>query len=644
MSSWPDTRVHWKILYGFMFVVILPVGLLLWARAAEPGVSLPVPASIAVGIAVALAGIAIMITGMSTLMLYGKGLPMSAFPPPKYVQRGIYRLVPHPIYIGFTLLCAGSAVALESSAGLWLVSPIVLLGSTALVQGFEKHDLQNRFGPSIAQAVIHLPSSRQKVPTVAERLSVYLLLFVPWLALYEAIAFLGTPADAVVVYLPFEKNFPVYEWTELFYGSTYVFVLLVPLVATSSRDLREFTISGLTATAGITLLFVLVPFIAPPREFTPHGFPGALLMWERAHDTPAAAFPSFHVVWAFLAAHAYSKARPSSRALWWLWASLIAVSCVTTGMHGIIDVVGGALVVPFVLRTSAVWQLVRGLTERIANSWKERHIGPVRIINHGIYAGLGSAIGLSLIGILLGPEYFGPMLIVGFSGLIIAGLWAQYFEGSPTLLRPFGYYGSVVGVFLGSPLAHLFGGDIWLLLCAFAAAGPFIQAAGRLRCLVQGCCHGREAPPSVGIRYLHPRSRVFRLANLTNVPIHPTPLYSIMWNFLIGVFLLRLWSLHVSVTLIGGLYLILNGLGRFVEESYRGEPQTPFVGKLRLYQVIAIVSILVGAVITTVSSAPAPAAQFNWPAVVGGFIFGLACWFALGVDFPNSNRRFARLV
>jgi hypothetical protein len=26
------------------------------------------------------------------------------------------------------------------------------------------------------------------------------------------------------------------------------------------------------------------------------------------------------------------------------------------------------------------------------------------------------------------------------------------------------------------------------------------------------------------------------------------------------------------------------------------------------------------------------------------FVFGAMCWFALGVDFPHANRRFARLV
>ena len=269
----------------------------------------------------------------------------------------------------------------------------------------------------------------------------------------------------------------------------------------------------------------------------------------------------------------------------------------------------------------------------------------MRVINHGLYAAAGTSAGLLIIGVLLGPGSVGPAVVVAFSSLITAALWAQFIEGSPSLLRPYGFYGGVIGVILGSLIAGLMGGNIWQLLGAYAVAGPLIQSAGRLRCLVQGCCHGREAPPNIGIRYTHPRSRVCRLADLANTPIHPTPLYSIIWNVFLGITLARLWSLHASLPLITGLYLILNGLGRFVEEAYRGEPQTPIVGGLRLYQWTAVASVVVGAVLTTLStSSVIPDWQFSWTAVGAAAGFGLVTWFALGVDFPGSNRRFARLV
>jgi prolipoprotein diacylglyceryltransferase len=184
------------------------------------------------------------------------------------------------------------------------------------------------------------------------------------------------------------------------------------------------------------------------------------------------------------------------------------------------------------------------------------------------------------------------------------------------------------------------------LLAALAVATPWIQLLGRLRCLVQGCCHGQPAGAAIGIRYHHRRSRVIQIAALAGVPIHPTPLYSILGNVLIGVVLLRLRLLGASGGLLVGTYFILGGLARFVEESYRGEPQTKAVGGLRIYQCMAVGSVAAGMLVTTLLPAAraagvvAPGAAL-WAMATG---VGLLTGFAMGVDFPGSNRRFSRLA
>jgi prolipoprotein diacylglyceryltransferase len=75
---------------------------------------------------------------------------------------------------------------------------------------------------------------------------------------------------------------------------------------------------------------------------------------------------------------------------------------------------------------------------------------------------------------------------------------------------------------------------------------------------------------------------VCRLSPLGGVPAHPTPLYSILWNVVIALAVGRLWSLRAPLGFIAGVYLLLGGVGRFVEEAYRGEPQTPVHAGLRL--------------------------------------------------------------
>jgi prolipoprotein diacylglyceryltransferase len=118
-----------------------------------------------------------------------------------------------------------------------------------------------------------------------------------------------------------------------------------------------------------------------------------------------------------------------------------------------------------------------------------------------------------------------------------------------------------------------------------------------------------------------------------------------LWNALIGLLLIRLWSLHAALSLIIGLYFILAGIGRFAEEAWRGEPQTLVVAGLRLYQWAAIVSVFLGAVFSAIgSSMPAPSPQFRWSAVLPAAVFGVVVSCAMGLDFPDSNRRFSRLA
>src|ERR1017187_2126356 len=279
--------------------------------------------------------------------------------------------------------------------------------------------------------------------------------------------------------------------------------------------------------------------------------------------------------------------------------------------------------------------------EHIANSWREWRLGPLRIINHGVYGAVGAFLIVAIAGTLMGPDHAGALVVTSAAALAGAGLWAQFVEGSPRLLRPFGFYGGLFAVMAASLLSSA----PMLIMAAFCVGAPWLQAMGRLRCLVQGCCHGRPARPDIGIRYVHLRSRVCRLADLKGVPLHPTPLYSILWNVVIAMVVTRLWVVHAPLGLIGGLYLILTGIGRFSEEGYRGEPQTPVLAGLRLYQWIAIGTVLCGAAITALApGSTAPAAHFSWTVLAIAAAFGAVSMLLLGVDAPQSPRRFARLT
>jgi protein-S-isoprenylcysteine O-methyltransferase Ste14 len=633
------------LLYAAAWALLAPVGLVLWAVATAESIPLPALHSPAAGMLLVAAGVLLMGSGMHGLAAYGGGLPMNAYPPPRLANRGIYGWVAHPIYIGFVAAAAGAAIWSGSASGLWLVTPAAALALTALVLGYERHDLRRRFGTP-PRPLIALPGTEPGPPLLRERLSVHVLVLLPWLLSYEALHLAGVPRDAVTSHLPFEAGWPVLEWTEAIYASTYAMVVLTPFLVRSRAALRGFAVSGLFATAVVSLIYIAVPLTAPPRPFDPATPLGHLLAFERAMGHTVAAFPAFHVIWPLLAAAALrSRGR-----VWSLvahgWALLIAASCITTGMHSLLDVAAALAITPLLRDPARIWATLRRTAEHVANSWREWRAGPVRIINHGFYAGAGGALGAWIAGVVAGPELLGAVVMISIAGLVVAAIWGQFLEGSSVLLRPIGFYGGIAGGLAGIATLALLGLDWLTALLGFALAMPWVQAAGRLRCLVQGCCHGAPVAAHVGIRYAHSRSRVTQIAGLTGTPLHATPLYSLIGNVVTGVLLLRLQMLGAPAGIIIGAYFILNAVVRFVEESYRGEPQTPIVARLRVYQWIAAAGFLIGVAFTLAGPAAIPAAGAVGDARVlgGALLVGIIGWFVTGVDFPGSNLPFSRLA
>lgn len=642
-ASSPQRSIAGRVLYGTLFAVVVPLALAIWAHNSAGVIEAPAFQNRNYGAAIAVVGVLAILTGMLALWRQGGGLPMNAFPPPRFVAGGIYSLVPHPIYGGFVLACAGVAVFTGSASGLWLITSTVALACAALVLGYEMPDLRRRFGPPSES--LWLPADRDGPPKLIERLRVYLVVILPWFVCFELLCRFSKPPEAIQTYWRFERSWPVITWAEPLYFSAYVAVLVFPLCVCSPTKLRRFATLGYAAMALVFPLYLLLPFYVPPRPFVAHTLMGSWAAWERSSTAGAAAFPSFHVVWTCIVVSAIAPASRRNRFIAWTWAVLVGASCIVTGMHSVADVLAGFAVFLAIAYMPAIWTRILCTAERIANSWREWRIGPVRIINHGAYAGTAAAVGILLIDGFLGPGNTVLSLAICTGALIGAALWAQWVEGSPALLRPLGFYGGMLGSMIGATLAFVLGVPLWSAFAAICVAAPWIQAIGRLRCLVQGCCHGSGVQTVKGIRYTHPRSRVCRIAHLDGQPIHATPVYSILWNGVVGAALIRLVTLHASAAFICGVYLLLSGSGRFVEEAYRGEPQTRIIAGLRFYQWIAIVCVIAGAALTCVRNT---SALLILPARISTIVLALGCglltWFVSGVDFPESSHRFARLT
>jgi len=602
-----------KVLYAFLFLVLVPAGLWLWARSTQPFITLPAVKSVTAGWVLMGLGLALMLLSMYYLKQYGKGLPMNAYPPPVLVTGGPYRLLHHPIYWGFGLLLSGWFIYEGSASGLWLVTPVTILAMMALVMGYEGLALRQRFPGKQPTTLLDLPQNNQELPVLHQRIAAvfWLLLF-----LYTGNLLVATASGNTV--LPFTTLSADPQSIDPIFISL-ALIVVVPFLLQQQAGLRRWVIAScitVVCFAGCGLLCSFSSAVIVPLVFV-------AIAWILC----------FH------------QSKPTGWLL--LLPALLLITVLLMRIPSpLLHLAASVLLFCIAFYYRSCWHQLKNLAERIANSWQEWVFGKIRIINHGLYVGVGAFAGVLLAGTLAGEDYAVALLIFSIIVTICAALWAQLIEGSEKLKRPFGYYGGLVGILAGSPVVWLMGYNVWVILGVVAVAMPWVQAIGRLRCLVNGCCHGgRTHHAELGIRYTHPRSRVCTISHLKGALLHPTPLYSILWLTPVGLLLLTLWLRGCSMPLILGLYLILTSLGRFVEEAYRGEAQTPVIKGLRLYQWTAIVALVTGICITVIKvQIPALQPGFSMQTLAAAAFTGLFLFFAMGVDFPYSNARFSRLV
>jgi len=115
---------------------------------------------------------------------------------------------------------------------------------------------------------------------------------------------------------------------------------------------------------------------------------------------------------------------------------------------------------------------------------------------------------------------------------------------------------------------------------------PLGQALGRLGCFFGGCCHG--IPTNVPWAVSFPNGQY-----PPSVKVHPTQLYEMLIYLCIFILLWKLRKKEMKNGLKFSLYLLLAGLGRFIVEFYRINPQTPLF-RLTAPQIIAILGMMLG--------------------------------------------------
>jgi phosphatidylglycerol:prolipoprotein diacylglycerol transferase len=160
------------------------------------------------------------------------------------------------------------------------------------------------------------------------------------------------------------------------------------------------------------------------------------------------------------------------------------------------------------------------------------------------------------------------------------------------------------GVFLGAFLAALVAG-VWLFrrhrlqplptLDALVPSVALGQSIGRIGCLLAGCCWGSPCELPWAITYTNPDAAAM-VGTPLHVPLHPFPVYSAVFNFLLYLGLAGLYARRPAPGRVFASYLLIYGCGRFLLEEYRGDLSRGFVfdGALSTSQLISVILVVFG--------------------------------------------------
>lgn len=194
----------------------------------------------------------------------------------------------------------------------------------------------------IDRRIEFLPADEDTALTTWERIRFLLVVLLPWLGLYEFTSHLHLSGTAFQ--FAFEDSLPTYPWTAPVYQSIYAVAVAAPWIARTRRDLRRLTISAWLAMAVVFPIYWIVPSSAPRRPLVVNNWVTQVLAWERNTYPPSEAFPSFHVLWVIFLARLFRPAWLGA-----LYVAAVAVSCVTTGMHYIPDVLASLAIAPLLV-------------------------------------------------------------------------------------------------------------------------------------------------------------------------------------------------------------------------------------------------------------------------------------------------------
>lgn len=143
---------------------------------------------------------------------------------------------------------------------------------------------------------------------------------------------------------PIDKWFPFLPWTVWIYCSEYFLIYSAFFLSTNEQNYNRFLYAFLFLQVLSSTVFMFHPTTFP-RELFPLVQDGSLTTRFFTHlrtvDAPTNCFPSLHVSSCYLSSFLFIKEKRHLFPIYFIWASLIGVSTLTTKQHYLADVISG---------------------------------------------------------------------------------------------------------------------------------------------------------------------------------------------------------------------------------------------------------------------------------------------------------------
>jgi len=167
--------------------------------------------------------------------------------------------------------------------------------------------------------------------------------------------------------------------------------------------------------------------------------------------------------------------------------------------------------------------------------------------------------------------------ILGARFVYVTTYWKQEFADQPFsevfMIQHGGlvFYGGLIGAAIASIIYLRWKKlPVWKIADILAPSIALGSVFGRIGCLLNGCCYGRECDLPWAITFTNPQAREFSGTPL-DTPLHPTEIYDALLNLLLYLALGWLFRRKKFDGQIFALYLIGYAICRSIVECFRGD-------------------------------------------------------------------------